>query len=166
MTLEFWILVVLCVLAQRTLSQTLLLKNTVVRRRLLAVVDAPGLYGHELAHGLVALILGGAPSLLTIFPRKRDATIQGLSLGPGTLGATVHCTKRSLSAFVDAAPLLLPLAIYILPNDWAPLLRAWLAAQFIRYGVPSRHDLRQLIPAILALVLIGWGASTYFSSSL
>lgn len=160
--LEYLALVLLFAGVQRWLTIRLLSRWTIARRRVLALLDAAGLYAHELAHGLVALILGGRPSYLTVFPRRDGWTFQGLKLGAGTQGAVIHCTRSYLSPLVDAAPLLLlPLAALI-PADIPLVIRAWLGAQLLRYGMPSRHDFRQLLPAALVLTALGYGLARAF----
>lgn len=160
---EYLGLILLFAGCQRRLAGWLLSRWTLPRRRVLALLDAVGLYAHELAHGLVALVLGGNPSYLTVFPRRDGWVFQGLKFGSGTQGAVIHCTQPYLSPLVDAAPLiLLPLALY-LPADIPLVVRAWLGAQLFRYGIPSRHDFRQLLPAAVALTAVGYGLIRAFS---
>lgn len=159
---EYLGLVLLFAGCQRRLAGWLLSRWTLPRRRVLALLDAVGLYAHELTHGLVALLLGGRPSYLTVLPRRDGWTFQGLRFGVGTQGAVIHCTRPSLSPLVDAAPLLLlPLALY-LPDSLPLAIRAWFGAQLLRYGTPSRHDLRQLLPAALVLAATGYGVTHIF----
>lgn len=155
---DYLLLIGLFALAQRLIAARLLRRHSLSRRRLLALMELPGLYAHELSHGLVALIFGGAPSLLTVLPRDKNAKYRGVELGDTTQGAVIHCTSALFCPLVNAAPLLLvPLAL-LLP-DVIPLgPRAWLGALLLRYGLPSRHDVKQLLPAIFILSVLAGAA--------
>lgn len=151
----YFLLLLLCAAAQGLVARILTRGGSLARRRVLAAMEAPGLYAHELSHALIALVFGGAPTRLSIWPRGEGATYRGLPLSRGVQGFVLHTTAAPFSALVDAAPLLLlPLAAHL--PEYIPLpARAWLGALLLRYGLPSLPDVRRLAPYSIAL-LVGY----------
>lgn len=124
-----------------------------------ALVALPGTLMHELAHYLVALLLGARPDFPALVPQR---TPHGWRLGSVAFRA----------GFLRAVPIvlapfaLLPLAwwwtlAFVAPSPW-PLraLHAWLAASFLSASLPSAADWKIARPALvllgLAVALGGW----------
>lgn len=109
------------------------------RGRLLALVSLPATIAHELAHWSVALLTGGRPSSLRLWPRK-----EGNSMVLGEVTFTAHWL---FTGAVALAPLwvLSPLAWWLVWgafDDGAlyPALRGIAAGYLFKGCIPSSQD--------------------------
>jgi hypothetical protein len=128
-----------------------------------AVVALPGTAVHELAHFVVAFVLGARPSFPSLVPTRTE---RGWRLGevrfrPGHLRAM----------FVGLAPVLLaPLALWwattILAHASWPIyiLHAWIVAALLSACWPSATDWRLAFPAIAVLLLLALLVGWYYVS--
>jgi hypothetical protein len=122
-----------------------------------AIVALPGTLAHEMAHYLVALVLGARPSFPSLVPQR---TTFGWRLGSVAFRAG---PLRSLP--IALAPLmLLPLAAWwllqlMVGSPW-PLhsAHAWIVGALVSACLPSAADMRIALPAlaVIALLLLAW----------
>ena len=118
-----------------------------------ALTALPGTVTHELAHFLVALVLGARPRLPSFVPVR---TPQGWRLGSVAFRAGY---ARALP--IAMAPLLLaPLGVWwaaaLLHPASTPLyfLHAWIVAALLTASLPSRADFKLAWPAFAVLGLL------------
>jgi hypothetical protein len=114
----------------------------------------PGVAAHELAHWVVALVLGARPSPPSIVPQR---------LGPGVwaLGHVNIQTARWWNAApIALAPLsLVPLAVWLC-QPWpasgalAIVLRIYIAGCLLASCTPSRADLQVALRSFPALAFV------------
>ncbi len=125
-----------------------------------ALVNFVGVVLHELAHYLVALLLGGRPTRFSVWPKRS---------GGGYLFGQVVCGR--VTAFnalpIGLAPLLLLPLAWLLdrhffhtfrPTPWNYLLYLFLLVILIENALPSSVDW-QLVRRF-PLGLLGWFAAT------
>jgi hypothetical protein len=126
-----------------------------------ALVALPGTLAHELAHFIVALILGAHPSFPSLIPVR---TQRGWRLG-----AVAFRVGRLRALPIALAPLaLLPLALWwahvFLHSGYWPLYCAnvWIIAALLTASLPSKTDWKLAFPAlgvvlvIAAMALLAW----------
>jgi hypothetical protein len=118
-----------------------------------ALVGLPGTFAHELAHYVVALILGARPSLPKLIPQRTE---RGWLLG----------SVPFRGGYVRALPIALaPLALAPLALWWAgtflhsaswPLycVHVWIVAALVTACLPSRTDLKLALPALIVVAAI------------
>jgi hypothetical protein len=119
-----------------------------------AVVALPGTLAHELAHYLVALMLGAKPSFPSLVPVRSERGWR--------LGSVAFRVGRLRAMPIALAPVLLaPLAVWwagalLHPAAW-PIygLQLWIVAALFTASLPSKTDLKLAFPALAALALIG-----------
>lgn len=114
-----------------------------------ALLALPGTVAHELAHYLVAAVLGARPRLPRLWPARTDAGWR--------LGAVAFVPRWWRTGAIALAPLaLLPGAVAWLvafaPGASAAALvaHAWVAGTMLNASLPSRADLRLAAPTLLA----------------
>jgi hypothetical protein len=131
-----------------------------------AVVALPGTVLHELAHFMIALILGARPTFPDLIPRRTERGWQ--------LGEVRFRPGPVRTVFVALAPLLLaPLALwwacaYLARADWPwYVLHVWIVAALLHACLPSRTDWRLALPALVVVAIIALVAlaSWYFLSA-
>jgi hypothetical protein len=118
-----------------------------------AIVALPGTFAHELAHFVVALVLGAKPSFPSMIPTR---TQRGWRLGSVAFRVGY---VRALP--IALAPLLLaPLALWWVvwlmhPASW-PLygLHVWIVAALLTASLPSTTDLKLALPALSVVIAI------------
>jgi len=117
-----------------------------------ALVALPGTLAHELAHFLVALILGARPTFPSLVPVRTE---HGWRLGSVTFRVG-HL--RALP--IAIAPLALaPLALWwagAFMHSAAPALywlHVWIVAALLTASLPSKTDLKLAWPALIVLAL-------------
>jgi hypothetical protein len=118
-----------------------------------ALTALPGTFAHELAHFIVALVLGARPSPPSLVPVR---TPQGWRLGSVAVRVGY---ARALP--IALAPLLLaPLALwwaaaFLHSTSW-PLygLHVWIIAALLTASLPSAADLKLALPALCILLAI------------
>jgi hypothetical protein len=121
-----------------------------------ALVGLPGTLAHELAHFVVALVLGARPTLPSLIPKRTD---HGWLLGSVPFRAG-HV--RALP--IALAPLLLaPLALwwagtFLQSASW-PLfcVHVWIVAALVAGSLPSMADLKLALPALVVVAVIVLG---------
>jgi hypothetical protein len=122
-----------------------------------AIIALPGTFAHELAHFVMALILGAQPSFPSLIPTRTE---RGWRLG------SVAFRVGHLRALpIALAPLLLaPLAwwwaVWFLHTASLPLygVHVWIVAALLMASLPSATDLKLALPAlsvVVAVVVIG-----------
>lgn len=118
-----------------------------------AVVALPGTAVHELAHFVVAFVLGARPSFPSLIPVRTE--------GGWRLGEVRFRPGRLRAMFVGLAPILLaPIALWwamtmLVHVSW-PLyaFHVWIVAALLSACWPSKADWRLAFPAIAWLVVI------------
>jgi hypothetical protein len=123
-----------------------------------AVIALPGTLAHELAHFLVALLLGANPSFPSLLPQRME---HGWRLG--SVGFRAGLLR---SVPIALAPLLLlPLALIWAVAFMAPatgpvyFVQAWVVGALLSASLPSSADFRIAIPAlafIAAGIALAW----------
>jgi len=115
-----------------------------------ALIALPGTLAHELAHFVVAGILGARPQFPSLIPQRTSRGWQ--------LGSVAFRVGRVRALPIATAPLLLaPLALWwaaALMHPAGPplyLLHAWIVAALLTASVPSRTDLKLALPALAVL---------------
>jgi hypothetical protein len=118
-----------------------------------ALVALPGTLAHELAHFIVALILGAHPSFPALIPVR---TQRGWRLG-----AVAFRVGRMRAMPIALAPLaLLPLAVWwayaFLHTSYWPLycMNVWIIAALVTASLPSRTDWKLAAPALIVIAVI------------
>ena len=118
-----------------------------------ALIALPGTLAHELAHFIVAFILGARPSFPSLVPVRTQ--------GGWRLGSVAFRVGHLRALPIALAPLvLLPLALWwaawlLHPASW-PLygLHVWIVAALLTASLPSPTDLKLALPALSVLVVI------------
>jgi hypothetical protein len=157
-TLSIWVdhfllaispLDLLCILAAMSIIHVCRYAGTWIY----AIIALPGTFAHELAHFVVALVLGAQPSFPSMIPTRTE---RGWRLG------SVAFRVGHLRALpIALAPLLLaPLALFwavwfLHPASW-PLyaLHLWIVAALLTASLPSTTDLKLALPALSVLIAI------------
>ena len=118
-----------------------------------ALVALPGTLAHELAHFVVALVLGARPSFPSLVPIRTE---RGWRLGSVTFRAgRLRAVPIALAPFV-----LLPLALWwagsFLQSTSRPLyfLHVWVVAALITASLPSKTDFKLALPALIVAAVI------------
>lgn len=139
----------------------MLVLQRLVRRLGLAAYAAfalPGTLAHELAHYLVAWMLGARPRLPDLRP-QRTAT-------GWRLGAVAFAASWWRAGPIALAPLA-PLSLEWTRRAVAPahgaafVAHAWVAATLLAAALPSRADLRIAAPFLLAVAAAGAAAAAF-----
>lgn len=121
-----------------------------------ALVGLPGTFAHELAHFLVAFVLGARPSMPSMIPRR---TGRGWLLGSVSFRAGYLRALPIAMAPFALAPLGLWWAVVFLhPASW-PLfvVHAWVVAAMVSASFPSAADFRLAWPALLVIAVVAVG---------
>jgi hypothetical protein len=123
-----------------------------------ALMALPGTLAHELAHFIVAFILGARPSFPSLVPTR---TQRGWQLGSVAFQVGhVRAVPIALAPLV-LAPLALWWAGWFLHAATLPLygLHIWIVAALLTASLPSTTDLKLALPALtvlLVIVLVVW----------
>ena len=118
-----------------------------------ALVALPGTLAHELAHFLVALLLGAQPSFPSLVPQR---SAHGWRLGSVAFRAgPLRSVPIALAPFA-LAPLALWWAAHFLPGAGWPGygVHAWVVGALLSACLPSSADFKIAIPALLVLAAI------------
>jgi len=119
-----------------------------------ALVALPGTLAHELAHFLVASVLGARPTFPSLVPVRTE---HGWRLGSVAFRA----------GYLRALPIAIaPLALAPLALWWADafmhsatpalyLLHVWIVAALLTASLPSKADLKLAWPALIVLLALG-----------
>jgi len=118
-----------------------------------ALVALPGTLAHELAHFIVAFVLGAHPRFPSLIPIRMEQ-------GGWRLGSVAFRADYARAMPIAMAPLALaPLALwwagtFLHAASW-PLygLHVWLVAAMLTASVPSPADFRLALPALIALTV-------------
>jgi hypothetical protein len=118
-----------------------------------SLVALPGTLAHELAHFVVALVLGARPSFPSLVPIRTE---HGWRLGSVTFRVgRLRALPIALAPFV-----LLPLALwwagsFLQSTSW-PLyfLHVWVVAALVTASLPSKADFKLALPALIVAVVI------------
>lgn len=127
-----------------------------------ALVALPGTLMHELAHFLVAALLGARPSFPALLPVRTERSWR--------LGSVSFRAGRLRSMPIALAPLLLlPLALwwaaaFVHTASW-PLygVHVWIAAALLQASLPSKTDLKLALPALLLVALLAGAALLFWA---
>ena len=118
-----------------------------------ALMALPGTLAHELAHFIVALILGAQPSFPSLVPTRTQRGWQ--------LGSVAFHVGHMRAVPIALAPLVLaPLALWwagwFLHTATVPLyvLHVWIVAALLTASIPSTTDFKLALPALSVLLLI------------
>lgn len=122
-----------------------------------ALIALPGTLAHELAHFLVALLLGAQPSFPSLLPQR---TAHGWRLGSVAFRAgMLRSVPIALAPFL-LAPLAWLWAVHFMAGSAWPGygLHAWIVAALLSASLPSSADFRIAFPAlaVLAVVAVAW----------
>lgn len=111
-----------------------------------ALLALPGTVAHELAHFVVALLLGASPSFPSLLPQRSE---RGWRLGSVAFRAGLLRSVPIVLAPLALLPIALAWAVAVLPTAPWPvrLLHLWLIAALAYASLPSRADLRIALPA-------------------
>jgi hypothetical protein len=118
-----------------------------------ALTALPGTMTHELAHFIVAFVLGARPQFPSLIPQRTPAGWR--------LGSVAVRTGRMRMMPIAMAPLLLaPLALWwaiaLMHPASVPLyfVHAWIVAALLTASLPSKTDFQLAWPAFAALALL------------
>jgi hypothetical protein len=118
-----------------------------------ALTALPGTVAHELAHFVVAFVLGAQPAFPSLIPVR---TQRGWRLG-----SVAFRVGHARALPIAMAPLLLaPLAFWwaaaLLHRAVPPLyfLHIWIVAALLSASLPSRTDFKLALPAFVVLALL------------
>ncbi len=118
-----------------------------------ALTAFPGTVAHELAHFVVAFVLGARPAFPSLIPVRTQRGWQ--------LGSVAFRVGHLRALPIAMAPLLLaPLAVWwaaaLLHPALPPLyfLHVWIVAALFSASLPSRTDFRLALPAFGLLALL------------
>lgn len=128
-----------------------------------ALVALPGTLAHELAHFVVAFVLGAQPSLPSMRPIRTEHGWR--------LGSVAFRVGYARALPIALAPLLLaPLALWwagslLHPAFW-PLygLHVWIVAALLTASFPSATDFRLALPALTVIAVLAaliWFVANY-----
>jgi hypothetical protein len=120
---------------------------------LYALIALPGTLAHELAHFIVAFVLGARPSFPSLVPVRTEHGWR--------LGSVAFRVGYARAMPIALAPLLLaPLALWwavslLHPASW-PLygLHVWIVAALLTASAPSATDFKLALPALCVLLVI------------
>jgi len=118
-----------------------------------ALIVLPGTLVHELAHFVVAFVLGARPSFPSIVPSRTEHGWR--------LGSVAFRVGYARALPIGLAPLLLaPLALwwagsFLHPASW-PLygLHVWIVAALLTASLPSTTDFKLALPALCVVMVI------------
>jgi len=118
-----------------------------------ALIALPGTLAHELAHFVVAFVLGARPSFPSVIPIRTEHGWR--------LGSVAFRVGYARALPIGLAPLLLaPLALwwgksFLHPASW-PLygLHVWIVAALLTASLPSTTDFKLALPALGAVMVI------------
>jgi hypothetical protein len=119
-----------------------------------ALMALPGTVAHELAHFIVAWILGAQPSFPALVPTR---TQHGWQLGSVAFRVGhVRAVPIALAPLV-LAPLALWWAGWFLHGATLPLygLHIWMIAALLTASLPSKTDVKLALPALTILLVVG-----------
>lgn len=127
-----------------------------VQWRTTRILVFPGVVLHEIAHWLVALVLGGNPSTPALMPiRSAD--------GSWELGSVSFVSGRGRTAWVGLAPVLLACpAAYLLFRDGNLFTFIWssvIAGYLLWASLPSSQDLAVALTDPVGLLTVAAAAS-------
>ena len=124
--------------------------------RAYALVGLPGTLAHELAHFVVAFVLGAGPSWPSVIPQR---TGRGWLLGSVSFHAGYLRALPIAMAPFALAPLGCWWALTFLPSASWPLygVHVWIVAALFTASLPSATDFRLAWPAMLLLCVIALG---------
>jgi len=118
-----------------------------------ALVALPGTLAHELAHFVVAFVLGAQPSLPSMRPIRTEHGWR--------LGSVAFRVGYARALPIALAPLLLaPLALWwagsLLHPATLPLyaLHVWIVAALLTASLPSTTDFKLALPALIVIALL------------
>jgi len=121
-----------------------------------ALVGLPGTLAHELAHFVVAFVLGARPALPNLIPKRTD---RGWLLGSVPFHAGYARRLPIALAPLTLAPLALWWAGTFLQVASWPLycVHVWIVAALITASLPSIADMKLALPAlaVLAVIILG-----------
>jgi len=128
-----------------------------------ALIALPGTFAHELAHFVVAFILGARPSFPSMIPIRTERGWR--------LGSVASRAGYARALPIALAPLLLaPLALWwagrlLHPASW-PLygLHVWIVGALLTASLPSATDFKLALPAlsvVAAIAVIVWLVAHY-----
>lgn len=129
-----------------------------------ALIALPGTLAHELAHFVVAFVLGARPSFPSIVPTRTEHGWR--------LGSVAFRVGHARALPIALAPLLLaPLTLwwagwFLHAASW-PLygLHVWIVAALLTASLPSATDFKLALPALSVVVLLAvsvWLAAKYW----
>lgn len=118
-----------------------------------ALVALPGTAAHELAHFVVAFVLGARPSFPSMRPIRTEHGWR--------LGSVAFRVGYARALPIALAPLLLaPLALWwagslLHPASW-PLysLHVWIVAALLTASLPSATDFKLALPALVVVTVL------------
>jgi hypothetical protein len=118
-----------------------------------ALVALPGTFAHELAHFLVALVLGARPSFPSLIPTRTE---RGWRLGSVAFRVGYARALPIALAPLLLAPLAVCWAVWFLPQASWPLygLHVWIVAALLTASLPSTTDFKLALPALCVVVAI------------
>jgi hypothetical protein len=121
-----------------------------------AVVGLPGTFAHELAHFIVAFVLGAHPSLPNVIPKRTE---RGWLLGSVAFRAGYFRALPIALAPLALAPLALWWAGTFLHSASWPLycVQLWVVAALVTASLPSTTDLKLALPALVVVAVIVLG---------
>jgi hypothetical protein len=121
-----------------------------------ALVGLPGTLAHELAHFVVAFVLGARPTLPNVIPKRTD---RGWLLGSVPFRAGYARRLPIALAPLVLAPLALWWAGTFLHAASLPMycMHVWIVAALVTASLPSTADLKLALPALVVVGVIVLG---------
>jgi len=127
-----------------------------------ALTALPGTLAHELAHFVVAFVLGARPAFPSLLPVRTQRGWQ--------LGSVQFRVGQARALPIAMAPLLLaPLALWwasaLLHPALSPLyfLHVWIVAALVTASLPSTTDFKLALPALSVIALLAVIAAVAWS---
>jgi hypothetical protein len=121
-----------------------------------ALIGLPGTLAHELAHFLMAFVLGARPVLPRVIPKRSG---RGWLLGSVPFRAGYPRRLPIALAPLALAPLALWWAGTFLHSAVWPMygVHVWIVAALVTASLPSTTDLKLALPALVAVAVIVLG---------